>query len=793
MANPIADALAIVSRPRNSPPKPSATRQSGEVAVDDITSHEAVKQFKWVGTRPVRPDGVPKVTGLAQYGSDLAMPGMLVGHILRSPHAHARIRSIDTSKAAALPGVKVVVTSADFPEQKFEYVGPERVAQNFWHMTRNIMAREKVLYEGHAVAAVAATSKAIADQALSLIAVDYEVLPHVIDVDEAMKPDAPLLFPDLITRGVEPPPKPSNISKRVEYKLGDLEAGFAAADEIVEMSFKTAPVHQGYIEPQGCVARCDADGQGELWSSSQGHFVVRAYTAQLLGMKLGDLRVYPAEIGGAFGGKTVIYVEPVAVMLARKSGHPVKIVMSREDVFRATGPASGASMTVKIGVRRDGTIVAADGLFKLQAGAFPGSPFMSTCMCAFAPYDIPNARAVGYDVVSNRPKVAAYRAPGSPIGAFAVESVLDVLAQKIGMDPLKLRLKNAAKQGTQMLSGAKLSHNGYAETIEALLNHPGYKTPLGKNQGRGVASGYWFNGGGESSSTVHVNEDGTVVVATGSPDIGGSRASMAIMAAETLGIDYDRVRAIVADTASVGYTHVTGGSRVTFATGMAVVDTTKKIIKELCVRAAKMWDVDPEGVVWEDGCAKPASSNVGDFKPLSLSEIAAKRAQTGGPIVAEAAVNPSVVAPGFATQFCDVEVDPETGKVKILRFVAAQDVGRAIHPSYVEGQIQGGVTQGIGWALNEEYIYDSRGHMENPGFLDYRIPVASDLPMIEPVMVEVPNPGHPYGAKGAAEVNICPPMAAIANAIERATGRRLTELPMSPPKVLAAIDAGGQK
>jgi CO/xanthine dehydrogenase Mo-binding subunit len=658
-------------------------------------------------------------------------------------------------KAAALPGVKAVVTSADFPEQKFEYVGPERIAQNFWHMTRNIMAREKALYEGHAVAAVAATSKAIADEALSLIAVDYEVLPHVIDVDEAMKLDAPLVFPDLITRGVEPPPKPSNISKRVEFNLGDLEAGFEAADEIVEMSFKTAPVHQAYIEPQGCVARCDADGQGELWSSSQGHFVVRAYTAQLLGMKLGDLRVFPAEIGGAFGGKTVIYVEPVAVMLAHKSGHPVKIVMSREDVFRATGPTSGASMTAKIGVKRDGTIVAADGLFKLQAGAFPGSPFMSTCMCAFAPYDIPNARAVGYDVVCNRPKVAAYRAPGSPTGAFAVESVLDVLAQKIGMDPLKLRLKNAARKGTQTLSGATLAHNGYAETIEALLNHPGYTAPLGKNQGRGVASGYWFNGGGESSATMHVNEDGTVVVATGSPDI--------------------------------------GGSRVTFATGMAVVDTTKKIIQELCIRAAKMWDVDPEGVVWEDGCARPASSNVGDFKPLSLREIAAKRAQTGGPIVAAAAVNPSAVAPGFATQFCDVEVDPETGKVKILRFVAAQDVGRAIHPSYVEGQIQGGVTQGIGWALNEEYIYNSQGHMENPGFLDYRIPVASDLPMIEPVMVEVPNPGHPYGAKGAAEVNICPPMAAIANAIERATGRRLTELPMSPPKVLAAIDARGQK
>ena len=464
--------------------------------MNDVAAPET-KGYKWVGTRPIRPDGVPKVTGTAMYGSDMAMPGMLTGRILRSPHAHARIRSIDTSKAAALPGVKAVITCKDFPEMKFDYVGPERVAQNFWHMTRNIMAREKVLYEGHPVAAVAAASKSIADEALALIAVDYEVLPHVIDVDEAMKPDAPLLFEDMMTRGIENPKAPSNIAKRNEFNLGDIKAGFAAADEVVEMSFKTAAVHQAYIEPQGCVARFDADGQCELWSASQGHFVVRNYTATLLNMKVGDLRVYPAEIGGAFGGKTVVYVEPICVVLAQKSGHPVKVVMSREDVFRATGPTSGSSMTVKIGVKRDGTITAAEGLFKLQAGAFPGSPFMSTCMCAFAPYDIANARAVGYDVVSNRPKVAAYRAPGSPIGAFAVESVLDVLAQKIGMDPLELRLKNAAKKGTKMLAGTTLGHDGYAETIKALIDHPGYKVPLGKNQGRGVASGYWFNGGGE--------------------------------------------------------------------------------------------------------------------------------------------------------------------------------------------------------------------------------------------------------------------------------------------------------
>ena len=745
--------------------------------------------FKSVGTSPIRPDGVPKVTGIAQYGADYSLPGMLWAKILRSPHAHARIRSINTAKAEALPGVKAVLTSADLPNQAFDYIGPERVAVNYWHMTRNILAREKALYEGHAIAAVAATTAAIAAEAISLIEVDYEVLPHVIDVDEAMQPDAPLLFEDMITRGIEPAPtKPSNITKRLEFKVGDLEAGFAAADEVVEMSFKTAAVHQGYIEPHSCLARYGADGQCELWSASQGHFVVRAYTAKLLGMEIGNLVVHPAEIGGGFGGKTVVYVEPIAVALSRKTGHPVKIMMSREDVFKATGPTSGGSMTVKIGVKKDGTIVAADGVFKLQAGAFPGSPVMNAAMCAFAPYVIPNVRTVGFDVVSNRPKSAAYRAPGSPISAFGVESVLDILAQKIGMDPLKLRLKNAVKAGSPTPYGPKHSHDGYAETIQALLDHPDYNKPLGKNQGRGVASGFWFNGGGESTASIHINEDGTVVLATGSMDVGGSRASMALMAAETLGVPYASVRSTVADTASIGYNHVTGGSRVTYATGLAVVEACNKIIEQLRLRASIMWDVDVKGVVWEDGFAKPADKSVGEFEPLSLKAIAAKRAVTGGPIVTEAAVNAGGQAPGFSTQFCDVEVDPETGAVKILRFVAAQDVGRAIHPKYCEGQIHGGVVQGIGWALNEEYIYDKQGRLSNAGFLDYRIPVASDLPMIEAILVEVPNPNHPYGVKGVGEANIVPPMAAIANAIQRATGKRLTELPMSPPKVLAAID-----
>ena len=745
--------------------------------------------FKWVGTRPVRPDGVQKVTGAAKFGADYHLPGMLYGKVLRSPHAHARIRSIDTSRAEALPGVKAVMTGADLAHQPYEFTGPERLAVNFWHVTRNIMAREKALYEGHAVAAVAATSVSVASRALALIDVDYEVLPHVIDVEEAMAEDAPLLFDDMITRGVDPAPeRPSNVAKKVGFEIGDPDAGFAEADEIVEKHFRTAPIHQGYIEPQGCLASWEGGGRAEIWSSSQGHFTVRNLTARLTGMTAGDLKVTPAEIGGGFGGKTTVYLEPVALTLSKLSGKPVRMNLTREEVFKGTGPTSGTSMTVKIGYRRDGTITAAEAVLKYQAGAFPGSPVTNGCMCAFAPYDIPNQRTVGYDVVSNRPKAAAYRAPGAPISAYAVESTMDIAAKTVGMDPLEFRLKNAATPGTQMVYGPKLAHGGYVETVRALLDHPGYHEPLGPNQGRGSASGFWFNGAGDSGANVAVNADGTVTIATGSPDIGGTRASMAIMAAETLGIDYDLIQSNVVDTETVPYCHVTGGSRVTYATGLAVINACEQIIDDLRARAALMWDVDVDAVVWEDGQAKPASSNVGDFEPLTLKDIASKFSATGGPIGATGTVNAGGQAPGFSTQFCDVEVDPETGRVEILRFVIAQDAGRAIHPSYVEGQMQGGVVQGIGWALNEEYIYDEDGRLSNPGFLDYRVPVASDVPMIEPIVVEVPNPNHPYGVKGVGEVSICPPMAAIANAVADAIGRRMQDLPMSPPKVLEALD-----
>jgi CO/xanthine dehydrogenase Mo-binding subunit len=717
------------------------------------------------------------------------MQGQLVGRVLRSPHPHARIKSIDASAALKLTGVKAVVTRDDFKDQPSEFIPAGEMMINYRDVVRSVMAREKALYEGHPVAAVAATSAAIAKQALRLIKVDYEVLPHVIDVVEAMQPGAPLLHEDMITAGVEPMPKAfSNVAKRVEFGMGDIEAGFRQADVVIERSFTTKPVHQGYIEPHACVASVSEDGQADLWVTTQGHWIVRAHCARLLGWDVAKIRVTAAEIGGGFGGKTVVYLEPLALALAKKARRPVKMVMTREEVFRASGPASGAHVRVKIGARKDGRIVAAEAELKYQAGAFPGSPVQPGCMCAFAPYDLENVKVVGFDVVTNRPKVAAYRAPGGPISEFAVESVVDEIARKLAIDPIELRLKNAAKQGTKAAYGPKFGPVGLVETLAAAKAHAHWRAPLKKHQGRGVASGFWFNIGGETAVSLSLNEDGTLSLTAGTPDIGGLRASLCMMAAEELHVPMDKIRVQIGDTGQLGYNFLTGGSRATFSSGMATVEAAREVIKEACKRAAKLWELPEDAVAYADGAVRPAGPNAGKHAPMTLTDIAAVAGKTGGPIAGYARINALGAAPSFATHIADVEVDPETGRVWVVRYTAIQDAGRAIHPSYVEGQYQGGVAQGIGWALNEEYIYGADGKLQNPGFLDYRVPVASDLPMIDTVIVEVPNPRHPYGVRGVGETPIVPPMAAIANAVVDATGVRFSDLPMSPPKVLKALD-----
>jgi len=744
----------------------------------DNSTTEA-RKFKVIGTRPARPDGLDKVTGRARFGADATMPGMLIGKVLRSPHPHARIRSIDVKAALKLPGVKAVVTKDDFAE-------PTPDLRDVW---RNVMAREKALYDGHAVAAVAATSNSIARKALSLIKVDYEILPHVTDVDEAMKPNAPVLHNDIFTNGVEPKPKkPSNVVNRSEFGHGDVEKGFAEADVIVERSFRTEATHQGYIEPHACLANMGSDGQGEIWGCTKGHFALRNVAAALVGMEVSKLRFTASEIGGGFGGKTTVFLEPLALALSRKSGRPVKMVMSREEVFRASGPTSSTSIDVKIGAKKDGKITAALATLRFQGGAFAGSPVDMGAMCTFACYDLENVKAIGYDVVCNRPKQAAYRAPGAPMAAFAAESVIQELAEKIGMDPLDFRIKNAAKEGTKSSYGPTFGPVGLIQTLEAAKKHPHYKAPLKKGQGRGVACGFWFNFGGQTCTSLNLNNDGTVAVAVGTPDIGGSRASMCLMAAEELGIPYDKVRAVVADTSSLGYNDISEGSRVTFSSGLATIAAARDAIGVLCARAAKMWDIPVEAVVWENGHAKPAGANAGNFEPLSLAAIAKEAGNTGGPIAGHHEINAEGAGVSFATHIVDSEVDPETGRTMVVRYTVVQDAGKAIHPSYVEGQYQGGAAQGIGWAINEEYIYGKDGRLQNPGFLDYRVPVCSDLPMIDTVIVEVPNPGHPYGVRGVGETSIVPPLAAIANSVSAAAGVRLLELPMSPPNVLKAID-----
>ncbi len=740
------------------------------------------QKFEVVGNRFVRPDGVDKVCGRARYGADASAPGQLVGLVLRSPHAHAKIKKIDTAKAQRLSGVKAVITAEDLPD----LTGGDRGTMD---ILENCMARGRALYDGHAVAAVAAIDERTARKALKLIKVSYQVLPHVTDVDEAMKPDAPVIHDWVFTRGMNPKPtEPSNVSARTEMGHGDVDVGFAAADVIVEKSFKTEQTHQGYIEPHACLASVSPDGSAELWVTTQGPFTFRNVCANLLGLDFAKLKVTSSEIGGGFGGKTHVWTEPVALALSRKANRPVKLVMTRDEVFRATGPTASTSVDVKVGAKKNGKITAATLELRYQGGAFPGPWAMLGCMTGFACYNIENQRSVGWDVIVNRPKVAAYRAPSAPMAAFAVESAMDILAKELGMDAVDLRLKNVAKEGTQAPYGPIYGPIGIEASLKAVKNHPHMKARLKRNQGRGVACGFWFNIGGQTCVDLNIGTDGTVNLAVGTVDVGGARASIGMIAAEELGIPYEQVRVNVADTSSLGHNDTTEGSRGTFSSGMATVFAARDAISVLKARAAKMLDVPVESIVWENGHARAKGKRYGNLSPLSLKEIAARSPKTGGPIAGHNEIVADGAGNGFASHICDVEVDPETGLTEVLRYTVVQDAGKAIHPDYVEGQFQGAAAQGIGWALNEEYVYGKDGRLQNAGFLDYRMPVCSDLPFIDTQILEIPNPNHPYGVRGVGETSIVPPLGAIGNAISGATGVRMNHAPMSPVRMLDALD-----
>ncbi len=742
-----------------------------------------VAERKVIGKRATKVDALDRVTGKAVFGADFAMPGTLHGKVLRSPHPHAIIKKIDYSKALAVPGVKAVVTSADFPIAGAGTAGGELLI-NISDLRRLVVAEDKALFAGHPIAAVAATNPHIAEQALDLIQVDYEVLPPVENAIQGMQPQAPLLDSNRYTQSLgEKSSKPSNIATIHHLERGDVDKAFQECNVVIERRYETQMVHQGYIEPQACSALVDADGKITVWTTSQGSFNVKGQLVALLQLPQNMVKVVPLEIGGGFGGKIIVMLETLAVMLSKKSGRPVKMVMSREEVLKATGPGSPTYIKLKTGVKGD-RLYAVEGEFIYDAGAFPGSPVGAGLNVALGPYKVENMRVKGYDVVTNKPRVQAYRAPGGTPAAYAMESQVDLMAEAMDMDPVEFRLRNGVQEGDLMANNQPFNRIGLKEVLERVKSHPSWNIPInGKYRGRGVASGFWTGAQLTSSAQVQVNADGTLSLMTGAVDLTGTRTTMQQICAEEFGVTPDKVHVSVGDTESVGYTDVSGGSRITYSMGTAVNRASQDAIAQMKQRAANQLKVNAEDIEFADGWFRVKGD---PEKEVSFLELARTSRRGDGPIIGKGVVSKLAPAPEFAAHVVDVEVDPETGKVNVLNYTAFQDVGFAVNPTQVEGQMQGGASQGIGWALTEEYVWD-KGILRNATLLDYRMPTALDLPMINTEIIEVPASDGPYGVRGVGEVPIVPPAGALANAVAKATGVRLYQLPMSPERVLKAL------
>ena len=748
------------------------------------------KDYKVIGSRPVRHDGVDKVTGKAIYSADFSISDLLHGKVLRSPIAHGIIKKIDTSKAEKLPGVRAIVTSKDFigsSDKNIETAEDRNEGETtrLKYLRDNVLASDKLLYIGQPVAAVAATSSHIAEEAISLIELEYETLEPVLNTTQGLSSKS-IIHQELETKelGTKVPGK-TNLAEHIQHKLGDPEEAFKHAEIIVERELTTETVHQGYIEPHAATASWSKDGRITVWCSTQGAFPARDTTADILGVPISQVKVVPLEIGGGLGGKIPVYLEPVAALLSRASGHPVKLVMSRKEVFECTGPTPGTLMRVKIGADKSGKFIAAQAHLEFEAGAFPGAPVAAGSYCVFAAYDIPNVLIDGYDVIVNKAKTAAYRAPGATMAAFATETVIDEVAEKLQMDPAEIRLINTAKKGTRRADGPVYPTIGCEEVIKTIKDSEHYNSPITEpHVGRGIAIGYWFNVGLESACTISLSKNGTINLVEGSTDIGGTRTSIAMQAAEVLGLLPEDVIPSVVDTDSIGFTSVTGGSRTTYATGWAAYEAAIDVKNQMISKVAGIWSIDADNVEFEDGVF--FSKQDTELK-MTFKELAAK---SGAPIVGRGSVSKGGMGAGggsFAGAICDVKIDPETGKTTVLRFTCVQDAGKAIYPSFVEGQMQGGSVQGIGWALNEEYFMTDDGRMTNSSLLDYRMPTSLDLPMIDTIIVEVPSDGHPYGVRGVGEANIVSPPAAVANAIYNATGVRQSSLPMNPASITKGI------
>jgi CO/xanthine dehydrogenase Mo-binding subunit len=750
--------------------------------------------------RQRRLDGQEKVTGLARFTADLNLPGMLHGRLVTSPYAHARIGQIDASEALAVPGVVAVIAGRDLAGV---------VKGEMSTRAREIVAVERARFCGQPVAVVLAESEAAAEDALALVQIDYEPLPAALDPLEAMKPDASIVWEEglpgesaeagmhatLEASDGDAEPTPRNVASTVQHDGGDLDQGFASADVVVERVFRTAMVHQGYLEPHASIAAPDPLGNLTIWTSTQGMFYARSEVAELLGLPEAKVKLVPMPVGGGFGGKVVL-LETVAAAAATLVRRPVALVYTRMDEFLASTPAPQSIIELKLGARRDGTLTAIQARIVFDSGLYPGSPTAIAAMVIGGYYPVEHFRIRGYEVLTNKTAQGAYRAPGAVQGTFAVESLMDELAQKLDLDPLELRLKNCAEEGDRLPNGAPWPRIGLRACLERLREHPAYQEwrrnrsgPVdGALRGVGVASGGWLGGIQPASAICRLEADGTLQVIVGSVDISGTNTGLAIMAAEALGVDREKITVVNADSDAAPYSGMSGGSKITLTTGAAVARAAEDARRQVLAIASDQLEAGIDDLEIVDGQVQVRGV---PERGVALAKLAQDSMAFGGkwePIFGRGSSAISQRAPGFTAQLARVRVDPDTGEARVEEFVAVQDVGRAVFPAGVEDQIMGGVVQGIGWALYEQMAYDAEGQLVTASLLDYTLPGSHQAPeRIEPIIVEIPSQSGPGGVRGVGEPPVVPVAAAVANAIADATGHRLSDLPMTAERIAAAL------
>ncbi|MEC7747586.1 MAG: xanthine dehydrogenase family protein molybdopterin-binding subunit [Chloroflexota bacterium] len=729
-----------------------------------------------IGKSIVRGEGPDKVSGKAIYAADISQPGMLWGRVLRSPYPYARIVSIDKSQAEALPGVHAVVTGQDIPDTK---IGRRMVDMP-------ILARDVVRFVGEKVAAVAADDKDAADEALLLIDVVYEELTPVYDAEEAMGVDAPDLHPDMESyQGfLQPPSGIKNAFAHITWEKGDIKQGFKESDLIFEHTFNAQLMHQAYIEPHACLVSADPAGKGvQIWANNKDPYMLRDQLAHTWSVPAESIVLYPSTIGGDFGGKGSFMDVPLCYYLSKASGRPVKMVMDYIQELMAGNPRHPAVMTIKTGVMKDGTIKArqARAVFDSGAyGAFKPTVYLRGADHLCGVYKVPHAKIDSYTVYTNNVPRGHMRSPAKPQVVFAVESHMDMIAQELGMDAYQFRLKNVMREGDSSPIGHHWQQIKALETLEAAAKAAGIDQQLPPNTGRGMAMTDLVQGTGQFAAKISLNEDGDPQLHMAFWDTGtGSHTVLRQMVAEELTLDTEDVQIVLESTAKMPYSSGSGGSRVMHTAGRAVVNAAIELRGKLVEAASPLLDAPEDQVSMQNGRLVAAGRSV------TIAEVVAR---TGGESLTGEAILTSEMPEltSFCTQIAEVHVDPETGEITVNRFITAHDIGAILNPLNHQGQVEGGMIQGLGYALMEELELED-GHISTLSFGDYKIPTSADVPVLETVLIEGDAGPAPYESKGIGESSNIPVAGAIANAVFDAVGVRITDLPVTADKVLAGL------